>query len=197
MGLFLDAANAWNVLHNIRYILDIARSGKLTRIDLSFLDEDFPHLAGMQYARDVDFGIRKAEYYGERLIPALLSKRLDDVKIEESRNWDKISGRLTAVVNLQNTLDNEFSIVSFNKSKVRVFSQIEAKFAIKSTASENVYFVFLDERSGRYYCKSAFRKEFTDYMENQSPMRVLQKIKIIDNITHTLFIKPGYVPDET
>lgn len=197
MGLFLDAANAWNALHNIRYILDIARSGKLTRIDLSFLDEDFPHLAGMHYARDVDFGIRKAEYYGERLIPALLSKRLDDVKIEESRNWDKISGRLTAVVNLQNTLDNEFSIVSFNKSKVRVFSQIEAKFAIKSTVSENVYFVFLDERSGRYYCKSAFRKEFTDYMENQSPMRVLQKIKIIDNITHTLFIKPGYVPDET
>ena len=197
MGLFLDAANAWNDLHNIRYILDIARRGKLTRIDLSFLDEDFPHLAGMQYARDVDFGIRKAEYYGERLIPALLNKRLDDVKIEESRNWDKISGRLTAVVNLQNTLDNEFSIVSFNKSKVRVFSQIEAKFAIKSTVSENVYFVFLDERSGRYYCKSAFRKEFTDYMENQSPMRVLQKIKIIDNITHTLFIKPGYVPDET
>ncbi|MBP3359904.1 MAG: hypothetical protein J6N52_03550 [Clostridia bacterium] len=196
MGLFLDAAKAWSDLHNISYILDMARSGKLTRIDLSFLDDDFPHLAGMQYARDVDFGIRKAEYYGDRLIPALLDKRLDDSKIEKSRNWDKISGRLTAIVNLQNTLDNEFSIVSFNKSKVRAFSQIEAKFAIKSIISENIYFVFLDERSGRYYCKSAFRKEFTDYMENQSPMSLLQKIKILNNIPQTLFIKPGYVPEE-
>lgn len=197
MGLFLDAANAWYDLHNTGYILDIARRGRLTRIDLSFLDKDFPHLAGMQYARDVDFGIRKTEYYGERLISALLDKRLDDSKIEESRNWNKISGRLTAIVNLQNTLDNEFSIVSFNKSKVRGFSRIDAKFAIKSEVSKNIYFVFLDERSGRYYCKSAFRKEFTDYMENQSPMSILQKIKIVNNIPYTIFIKPGYIPDET
>ena len=162
MGLFLDAANAWNDLHNISYILDIARKGVLTRIDSSFIDEDFPHLAGMQYARDVDFGIREAEYYGARLIPALLNKRIDDSKIEESRNWIKISGRLTAIINLQNTLDNEFCIVSFNKMKVRTFCQIEAKFLIKSMVSEDIYFLFLDERSGRYYCKSAFCKEFTD-----------------------------------
>ena len=196
MGLFLDAANAWNDLHNISYILDIARKGVLTRIDSSFIDEDFPHLAGMQYARDVDFGIREAEYYGARLIPALLNKRIDDSKIEESRNWIKISGRLTAIINLQNTLDNEFCIVSFNKMKVRTFCQIEAKFLIKSMVSEDIYFLFLDERSGRYYCKSAFCKEFTDYMENQSPMKVLQKIKMIDNVPHTIFISHGYMPEE-
>lgn len=57
MSLFLDAANAWNDLHNVRYILDIARKGEVKHIELFFTTEDFLHLAGMQYARDVDFGI--------------------------------------------------------------------------------------------------------------------------------------------
>lgn len=195
MGLFLDAAIAWSSLHNVNYILDIARKGKLERIELSFLDEDFSHLAGMQYAKDIDFGIRKAEYYGESLIPALLNKRMDDTKIELSRNWNRISGRLTAIINLQKTLDGEFIIVSFNKLKVRGYSQIDAKFAIKSMISGDVYFVFLDERSGRYYCKSAFRKENTDYSENQSVMTLLQKTKIVDDVKTVLYTRDGYIAE--
>ncbi|MDD6916502.1 MAG: hypothetical protein PUJ07_09575 [Eubacteriales bacterium] len=85
----------------------IARSGKLTRIALFFLAEDFPHLAGMQYSRDVDFGIRKTEYYGERLMPAFPGKRLEDSKIEESRNWNKISGRLNST-NKQKAINATF-----------------------------------------------------------------------------------------
>lgn len=195
MGLFLDAAIAWSSLHNVNYILDIARKGKLERIELSFLDEDFAHLAGMQYAKDIDFGIRKSEYYGENLIPALLNKRMDDTKIELSRNWNRISGRLTAIINLQKALDGEFIIVSFNKLKVRGYSQIDAKFAIKSMISGDVYFVFLDERSGRYYCKSAFRKENTDYSENQSVMTLLQKTKIVDDVITVLYTRDGYIAE--
>lgn len=195
MGLFLDAAIAWSSLHNVNYILDIARKGKLERIELSFLDEDFSHLSGMQYAKDIDFGIRKSEYYGENLIPALLNKRMDDTKIELSRNWNRISGRLTAIINLQKTLDGEFIIVSFNKLKVRGYSQIDAKFAIKSMISGDVYFVFLDERSRRYYCKSAFRKENTDYSENQSVMTLLQKTKIVDDVITVLYTRDGYIAE--
>lgn len=175
MGLFLDAAIAWNKLSGTQYIFDLGRKGKLHKLTISFLNEDFPHLAGMQYAKDVDFGLDKAEYYGERLIPALLSKYMDDRKMEGSRNWERISGRLAAIVNLQNTLENEFTIVSFNKAKVRGFSQIDAKYAIRNTTSGDVFFVFLDEKSGRYYCKSAFKKELVDYTENQSTMTFCEK----------------------
>lgn len=163
---------------------------------MSFLNEDFPHLSGMQYAKDVDFGIRKSEYYGAKLVPALLSKYLDDTKIEGSRNWSKISGRLTAIINLQTTLEHEFVIVSFNRTKVRGYCQIEAQFAIKNITSGDVFFVFLDERRGRYYCKSAFRKEFTDYIENQSAMTVLQKIKVVDGVQNILFTRSGYQPND-
>lgn len=194
MGLFLDAAVAWNDLCDTHYIFDLTRKGKLNRVELSFLNEDFPHLAGMQYAKDVDFGIRQAEYYGERLVPALLSNYMDDSKIETSRNWERISSRLTAIVNLQHTLDNEFIVVLFSKAKVRGFCQIDAKFAIKNTVSGEVFFIFLDEKSGRYYCKSAFKKEFIDYAENQSAMTVLQKIKIVGSNSAILFTRPGYNP---
>lgn len=163
MGLLLDAAMAWKELCNICYIFDFARKGKLYRIHLSFSSEDFPHLAGMQYAEDVDFGLRRSEYYGERLMSVLLSKRMDDNKIEASRNWSRISGRLAAIVNLQNTLDSEFAIVAFSKKRVKGFCQIEAKFAIKNIVSGDTFFVFLDEDSGRYYCKSAFKQERIDY----------------------------------
>lgn len=139
MSLFLDAAIAWNALNNISYKLDIARKGELKQIKLYFCDADFPHLAGMQYAKDVDFGIRKFEYYGEKLIPALLTKRLDDTKIESSRNWNRISGRLNAIIDLQNIFDNNFRISTFNNAKVRGYSKIDAKFLIKSDISNNIY----------------------------------------------------------
>lgn len=195
MSLFMDAAIAWNALHNVSYKLDVARKGELKQIELYFCDEDFPHLVGMQYAKDVDFGIRKAEYYGKNLISALLTQRMDDMKIESSRNWDRISGRLTAIINLQNTFDNEFKIFAFNNAKVRGYSQIEAEFLIESTISNDIYFVFLDERSGCHYCKSAFRKELIDYAENQSGMTLLQKTKIVNGVASILFIKDGYIPN--
>ena len=196
MDLLLEAAKAWDSLQSVRYIFDVAKRGKLKRIELSFAYGDFPHLAGMQYAEDVDFGIRKSEYYGQLLIPALLSGRMDGSKITAGRNWGRISGRLVAIKNLQNTLDNKFIIVSFNKRRVKGYSQLNAEFAIKSTVSDDVYFVFLDERSGRYYCKSAFRKESIDYTENQSRLTLLQETKIMDGTPIILFTKEGYSPED-
>ena len=195
MGLLLDAAIAWNDLHDISYVIDVVKNGKKEQIELTFLSEDFPHIAGMQYATDVDFGIRKAEYYGGKLIPILLNKRIDDSKIEKGKNWDQISGRLSAIINLQNILDNDFKIVSFNKYKVRGYCTIEAEFLIKSEVSKDIYFVFLDKESGRHYCRSAFRKSNKDYTENQTPVTVLQKIKVINTVPKILFLKPGYEPN--
>ena len=197
MGLFLEAAMAWHDMCDVTYILDVARNSKMNRIELTFLTEDFPHLVGMQYAKDVDFGIRPSEYYGELLIPALLSGQLDDMKMEKSRNWKRISGRLNAIVHLQDVLDGSFIIASFDKEKVRGYSRINARYVIKSLISETLYFVFLDERSGRYYCKSAFRKENIDYVENQSVMIILQKTKIKSGKVNILYTKPGYNPEVT
>lgn len=192
MGRLLEAAHSWNRLNNVKYILDISHKGKLKQIELTFLYKDFPHAAGMQYAKDVDFGVRAFEIYGERLIPALLNGYIDDGKIEKGKNWERISFRLNTIIKLQELLDSDFIIMAFDKRKVPGYSTIEALYVIKSEVLETVCFVFLDERSGRYYCKSAFEKPQCDYTINQTPMTILQKIKITGDIPIVLFNKPGY-----
>lgn len=196
MGLLLDAAKEWEKLKSVEYGFDIARKNVLTKVRLAFSDIDFHHISGMQYASSVDFGLRKSEYCGERLLPAILNGKLNDNKITLSPKWNQICGRLMAVLNLQNILDNDFAIVEFNKKKVQVYSKIEAKYAIKSSISNNVYFIFLDERSGQYYCRSAFENDSIDFTKNQSLMTVLRKTKTTNGEVKQLYIRDGYIPEE-
>ena len=59
-----------------------------------------------------------------------------------------------------------------------------------------MYFLFIDERSGQYYFKSAFKKEDVDYTENQPVLTMLQKIKVIDNARSVLYSREGYQPED-
>ena len=115
---FLDAAKAWQELLQTEYCITVGRRGKTASFRLQFDLADFPHLAGMQYARDVDFGLREAEYYGEKLVPALLSGALGGRRLEQGRNWEKIKGRLHAILHLKATLESDFLIAWFDPSKV-------------------------------------------------------------------------------
>lgn len=192
MCLLTEAARRWEQLSKTEYHIIAAKSGKAVSIHLKFDLEDFPHLSGMQYARDVDFGMRASEYYGRKLVPVLLSGKMDGRKIESSRNWKMIRGRLDAIIGLKETLEGDFLIAFFNNQKVRANSRIDAKFIIKNERSGEIYFVFIDERDGRHYCKSAFAKENTDYMENQSRLTVLKKEKIESGESKVLYRHPRF-----
>ena len=196
MCLLVKAAQEWERLSKIEYYIVAGRRGKAVTIRLGFDLADFPHLSGMQYARDVDFGIRPSEYYGEKLIPALLSGRMDGRRIECGRNWERISGRLDAIIGLKETLEGNFLIAHFNPRKVRTNSNIDADFIIKNERSGETYFVLIDEKDGqRHYCKSAFAKENVDYMENQSMLTVLKKEKTENGETKVLYRHPNFKED--
>ena len=105
-------------------------------------------------------------------------EEMDGRRIENGRNWERIKGRLDAIIGLKETLEGDFLIAQFNPQKVRGNSQIDADFIIKNERSGETYFVFIDEKDEQqHYCKSAFAKENTDYMENQSMLTVLKKRK--------------------
>ena len=82
MCLFLEAARVWQRLSETEYRITAGRRGKTFSFALSFAFADFPHIAGMQYAQDVDFGLRPSEYYGEKLIPSILTSKLEASRIE-------------------------------------------------------------------------------------------------------------------
>ena len=193
MCLLYKAAQAWQNLTNIRYYITAGRKGRQYQFRLDFDLADFPHLAGMQYAKDVSFGLRPAEYYGTKLIPALLSKRIDGTKIEKSRNWKRIQGRLHAIVGLQETLESDFSIALFDPAKVQTGSRIEAIYIIKNRHSGESYFIFIDkDKSYRHYCKSVFAENNIDYMKNQTALTRLKVDKFENGKREQIFKHPNY-----
>jgi len=193
MCLLLEAAKAWQRLVKIEYHITVGRKGKSVRLRLDFDFADFPHLVGMQYAQDVDFGLRLSEYYGEKLVPVLLCGKMDGSKIEKSRNWEKIKGRLNAIISLQKTLDSEFSIARFDSSRVHTNSRIDADYVIKNLDSGETYFIFIDESKEHcHYCKSAFAKGNIDYMQNQPLLTVLKKVKFENGNSRVLFQHPNF-----
>lgn len=135
MGLFLDAACAWDELCRISYSIELGYRGKQLNVNLTFEPGDLPHLAGMQYTKDVDFGLRRAEYYGVNLISAVLSGKLDESRIYSAREWPRIDGRLKAIASLQQTLSGNFKIAKFNPKKVQGACNINAEYVIKNADS--------------------------------------------------------------
>ena len=55
---------------------------------------------------------------------------------------------------MQTILDKEFKFVLFNKTKVRGYSQIEAKFAIKGEKSDDIYLCSLTRKQTGIIAKS-------------------------------------------
>lgn len=194
MCLFLEAAKAWQRLTAIEYRMTAGRKGKTFSFRLDFEAADFPHLAGMQYAKDADFGLHPSEYYGEKLMDVLLSGKMDGSRIEASRNWERIEGRLKAIIGLQETLDSDFLIAKFDPSKVPAGSRIDADYVIRNISSGETYFIFVDEdQTHRHYCKSAFAVGITDYLRNQPQLTMLKKEKTQDGQTQILYRHPNFV----
>lgn len=193
MSLFLDAATKWNSLQNTEYRIVLGHKKSTEHIKVTFRLEDFDHLSGMQYANDVDFGLHRNQYRGEKLVPALLSGKLDDKLIEKSQSWQKISERLAAVVCLDEILDSDFSIYKFDRCKLPFHSEIKAVYCIYSEMQKSGVFLFLDKENRCYYCKSVFEKDRNDYRTNQTRWTVLKKEKVTEEGSETLFVHRSYV----
>lgn len=196
MSLYIDAASAWKRLTPVRYSFWLGRKGTAYNIELAFEQGDFPHLAGIQYAKDIDLPMSPNEYFRKECFNHSPSTEFEDSILEKGRHWEsKIKWRLTAIAKLEKALDSNFQIYHFNNNKLPFFSQIDAKFVIKCPDDGLVFFLFLDERSGNYYCKSVFYNQTLNFSANQSRLTVLKKEKRVGDETQTLYINPNYKPE--
>lgn len=193
MGLLLDAAYAWNELCSITYSIELGHKRKQFTIDLAFEPGDLPHLAGMQYLKGVDFGLRRSEYYGAKLMGAVLSGKLDENRVYGAKSWARIEGRLKAIIRFQQTLSEDFSIAKYNPRKVSGFCNIDAEYVIKNKASGENFFIFLSPDGKRYFCKSAFQNSYIDYMQFQTQMTVLRVVKRSEGVTEVLHEHPRFI----
>lgn len=194
MSLLHDAAVAWSKMYNTKYEFLLGQRNKSERVILTFSPEDFPHLAGMQYANGVDFGIRRAEVMSQKFVQKVIDGNVNVERIEKAEKWNQIEGRLSSIIDLECALDSDFEIRSFNPKRTRHGTTIEARYVIKSNSSKLTFFLFVDEASGRWFCRSIFRYGVVDFTDNQSPVAVLKKRKYVDNELIIDYISPSYKP---
>jgi len=144
MGLLLEAAKHWDKLGNTSYCITTGYKKQMNIINLMFRNVDFDHLSGIHYADDIDFKLHRNEYRGGKLIPALISGKLDDGLIEKSINWDKISDRLSAILDICKILESDFVMYKFSPRRLPFHSDISAMFFLYSEQHQNGVFLFLD-----------------------------------------------------
>lgn len=192
MSLFLDAANAWNQLLSKSYNIIIGHKQESRTIDLNFQIADFDHLSGIQHATDVDFKLPRKQYRGNNLIPALIDLKLDSTLIEKSENWQSISQRLQAIIQLENILDSDFRIYSFDPHKLNFHTTIKAAYCIFSEDHQSGVFLFVDKEDKRFFCKSIFQKDNRNFISNQTPWTVLKKTKFVNGTLLNLYIHKSY-----
>ena len=197
MGLLFDAAVAWVNLYDTTYDFLLGRKGTWSSsFRLSFLPEDFPHLAGMQYATDIDFGLNRAEIRSGKFIERILSGEIDDELILKAAEWEnRLRGRLEGIILLEETLDNDFEIYKFNPNCVPFGSRIDAKYVIKNVRTGVTFFVFVAGDDERWFCRSIFQLRVADYTKNQARVTVLKKQKICGGEMVIDYLNPHYRPD--
>ena len=67
-NILIDAANSWKDLINYEYLITYGYKNKLYNIKLSFHPEEFYHLAGFQYLKDLNLPRYNSRVILDRII---------------------------------------------------------------------------------------------------------------------------------
>ena len=199
-SLIYKAALVWNKVSEYKYSFTYGFKKKLYIINLSFSAEDFPHLAGFQYLKDLNL----PQFSPRKTVSKILDGTISQEMIEKGRQYEElVKPRLLALVSLEALLDSKFTFYSYMPKFYSFFTSIKADYLIASHI-ENINYVFLIREGERSVvadciCCSTFIKGKHNYEENQRSYTLLKKCKthIASNNTVVLYIKDGFVENRT
>jgi len=190
-NLLFNAATVWNSLIDYRYVITYGYKCKLHNIYLTFQPEDFQHLAGFQYLKD----IRLPRYNSRSLFYHILGCEISHETIVKGTQYETmVKPRLLVLSILKNILDNDFNLFSFNPRFLPFHTAIKADYLI-SYHSEFTSFVFMikanEDNLGNTdcICHSVFTAGERHYEVNQRSLTILkkQRLQLSTNETDILF----------
>ena len=178
--ILFRSAQVWKELTEYQYIFTYGYKKQLYTIHLKFSYEDFPHLAGFQYVKDLVL----PKYNPRKTIDRILLKKLTLEQIQKGMQYEiMVKPRLEALVHLKNILEEDFVLFSFMPRMYPFTTTIKGDYLI-SSHSDNASFVFLIQSSqnskenGAYVCCSAFIRGERDYETNQRIRTILKKERL-------------------
>ena len=177
--ILYQAASVWNEMTEYKYKITYGYKKKLYHINLSFSPEDFPHLAGFQYLKDLSL----PRYNSRKIIPRIIDHTISLESIQKSQQYGQmVLPRLEALVRLKKTLDSDFMLFSFFPYMYQFYTQIKADFLIPATPDIVSFLFIIQPQPNRnvasdndYLCCSAFKQEIHNYEINQRPRAILKK----------------------
>jgi len=110
MDILQQSALIWKELTEYRYLLTYGFKKVLYPLNLSFSLEDYPHLAGFQYLKDISL----PNYTSKRIADRILEGKIQLGKIQEAQLFEEmVKPRLEALIRLKDSLDDEFTLYSY------------------------------------------------------------------------------------
>lgn len=191
VDIFYQAAFAWRELTEYNYLFTYGYKHKLYEINLTFSPEDFPHLAGFQYLKDISL----PKYNPQKTVSRILDGTIKLEQIQKSAGYEEmIVPRLEALVRMKDALDNDFILFSYMPCMYPFYTQIKADYLI-SCHSDVTNYIFIIQANADgitkidHLCCSAFQQGERDYETNQRSRALLKKERIhISTNTSTVLL---------
>lgn len=193
MNLLQQSALAWKEITKYRYLFTYGYKKKLYPINLTFSLEDYPHLAGFQYTKDISL----PNYTSAKIVNRILEGKIPFEKVQKATQYEEmIKPRLETLIYLKNSLDNEFTLYSYVPRMYPFITNIKADYLFASHINiDSFIFIIRSTPQGEakcdFLCCSLFEKGDRDYEANQRPLALLKKerIHIPTNTSTTLLDK--------
>jgi hypothetical protein len=180
VDILLQAAKSWGEISKSQYIITYGLKKKLHDVKIVFENYDFYHLAGFQYLEDLQLPAVSRK----KMVDAVLAGRIDGKYIKQSQNYSsKVESRLTALMKLEHSLDNDFRLFKYNPQFYPFYTEIKADYLIEGKTDSGLSF-FFTVRSGEHYSgASIFMKKDRDFSANQKPLPLMkiEKVNIATN----------------
>lgn len=179
MDILYEAASMWKSLTEYRYIFTYGYKKQLYTIHLTFSLEDFPHLAGFQYLKDLSL----PRYNSGKIIGKILDHKITFPQVCKSSQYKKmVEPRLEALIHMKEIIENDFQLFSYMPQMYPFTTTIKADYLISSRLNKTS-FVFMintmsDNRKSDYLCCSAFVQGDRNYEANQRSRSLLKKERI-------------------
>ena len=189
--IFYQAAFVWNELTEYRYIFTYGYKNKLSTIKLTFSPENFPHLMGLQYLKDLTL----PRYNQGKIVSRILDGTISLEQIQKGKQYKKmVLPRLEALTRLKDILENDFNLFSYMPRMYPFYTQIKADFLISGHTDITSYVFLIQSKidgTGQcdQLCCSAFRQDNRDFEKNQRVRVLLKKERIhIPSNTSTVLL---------
>ncbi len=211
MDLLLQSAQAWKEITEYRYLFTYGYKKQLYPINLTFSLEDYPHLAGFQYMKDISI----PNYSSAKVADRILEEKISFDKVQKAAQYeDMIKPRLEALIHLQESLDHDFNLYSYMPHMYPFITSIKADYLISSHFSiDNFIFIMKANSQGElkcdFLCCSIFEKDILSMLLRcfhlslyffLIPSPIIIHRPVFYNILHLLFQRlilnhfPQFIP---